>query len=470
LQDDEKSKEKLVLWNINFANIKIMPLKSFPGIAFILVLTRRINTMHSNYRIRRAESPDDAIKLRHHFDEIFRPQEVGAFAETISLYLPGMKNEYWFIAVDEGTEEIAAAFALIPWNWEMAGIRLKVAEMGIVGTREGHRNKGLMKLLNTEFGATLEEERFDLAVVQGIPGFYCRLGYYYSIPLETHIDIPLHLVPHLADEEAYGFRLAETGDIPFLVGEDERYRRSNFLSAFRDEALWNFLLTYSQKTEYGSEFWIMEGRKTGERRYFRIPREGFGAGLIVSEISEGISDDALLNLLAFCKKRCRERDKPYIRLNLSIESIAAKTAISFGAHGGKPYAWQIKIPDKARFLEKMAPILERRLGESSFAGFCGVIRLDFYTEKIDLCWSNGRLDSVSSGGEEECDKTLCISEDLFAPLVLGHRTWRELQHTRPDIFPAMEYMGSGVDTASDKTARLIDILFPAERSWIYEQY
>jgi len=98
------------------------------------------------------------------------------------------------------------------------------------------------------------------------------------------------------------------------------------------------------------------------------------------------------------------------------------------------------------------------------------LRLDFYTEQIDLNWSDGRLESIRSGGDEGCENTLFLNEDLFAPLVLGHRTWQELQYTRPDIFPAMLYTGTGTEGASDKTVRLIDALFPAERSWIYEQY
>ncbi|MCR3884122.1 GNAT family N-acetyltransferase [Methanotrichaceae archaeon M04Ac] len=426
--------------------------------------------MDSNYRIRRAGSPHDAGKLHDHYDKIFLPEEVGAFAETIFLHLPGMKIDYWFIADDEETGEIAAAFALIPWTWEMAGLQLKVAEMGIVGTGEGHRNKGLMRLLYREFDATLEEEGFDLAVVQGIPGFYRRFGYYYSIPLEPHIDISLHLVPDLADDDSYEFRLAETKDIPFLLEEDERYRRSNFISVFRDEAKWNYLLTYGQRAGCSSQFWIMEGRQTQERFYFRIPLQGFGTGLIVSEISEGISDDALTNLFAFCKKKCAERNKPYIRLNLAGESTAAKTAISFGASAGRPYAWQIKIPDKIKFLTKIAPVLEARLKEGSLVGFSGTLRLDLYREQIDLNWSEGKLESVKPGRGGECEKTFFIPEDLFIPLVLGHRSWRELQYTRPDIFSAMMYVGPGVDSASDKAVRLIDALFPAERSWVYEQY
>ena len=432
-----------------------------------------IDSMDSNYRMRRAESPDDAGKLRHHFDKIFLPEEVGEFAETVFSHLPGMKNEYWFIAAEEETGEIASAFALIPWTWEMAGTRLKVAEMGIVGTGEVHRNKGLMRLLYREFDATLAEEEFDLAAVQGIPGFYRRFGYYYSIPLEPHIDIPLHLVPYSTgggDGGSYDFRLAEEGDIPFLLGEDEGYRRSNFISVFRDEAHWKYLLTYSPRIGSGSQFWIMEGREREERCYFRISRQGFGAGLIVSEVSEGISDDALTSLFAFCKKMCAEQNKPYIRLNLAIESTAAKTAISFGASAGRPYAWQIKIPDKIKFLTKIAPVLEARLKEGSLVGFSGTLRLDLYREQIDLNWSEGKLESVTPGRGGECEKTFFIPEDLFIPLVLGHRTWRELHYTRPDIFPAMMYVGPGVDSASDKAVRLIDALFPAERSWVYEQY
>jgi len=426
--------------------------------------------MRSKYKIRRAGSPDDAKKLHDHFNYIFHSEVVGTLAETIFAHLPGMENKYWFMAVDEDSSEIASAFALIPWTWEVEGLKLKVAEMGIVGTRERHRNKGLMAILNKEFDATLEEEGFDLAVVQGIPGFYRRFGFHYSIPLENHIDIPLHLVPHMAADETYKFRLAETEDISFLVREDERYKKSNFLSVFRDEANWNYLLTYSQKTEYGSEFWIMEDQKTEQMYYFRIPYEGFGEGLIVSEISECISDNAIINLLKFCKKKAVERKKPYIRLNVHNESIAGKTAISFGALSGRPYAWQIKIPDKTKFLDKIAPILETRMKGSSFADFSGILRLDLYTRQIDLNWCEGRLESVAYGCEEDCENTLCLSEDLFAALCLGHRTWRELQYNRPDIFPAMQYTGSGVGGASDKTARLIDTLFPAERSWIYEQY
>jgi predicted acetyltransferase len=82
----------------------------------------------------------------------------------------------------------------------LEGTKLHVAEMGLVGTQENHRGRGLMRTLNREFDKTLDEEKFDLAVIQGIPGFYHQFGYHYAIPLENHINMPLHISPFLRSE------------------------------------------------------------------------------------------------------------------------------------------------------------------------------------------------------------------------------------------------------------------------------
>jgi predicted N-acetyltransferase YhbS len=423
-----------------------------------------------NYIIRRAESSEDGRKLYDLFSEVFHPEKVNSLAETMFHHLPRMKRDYWFIAEDAQRTEIISAFALIPWTWEMEGIRLKVAEMGLVGTREKYRHQGLMRILNQEFEQTLEAEQFDLAGIQGIPGFYHNFGFYYSVALENHINLPLHLIPDTQEKAAYRFRLAKTEDIPFLMQQDEAYRKSFSISVFRDEANWNYLLTDSLKTEYGAEFWILENPEKNEAYYFRIPFEGFGKGLIVSEISESISHDALISLFIFCKQKAAERNKPYIRLNLHNESVGGSVAIAMGAEKGTPYAWQVKIPDKIRLLKTIAPVLEKRIKASCFENFSETVRLNFFKTQIDLVWNKGRLESVMPGGQEDCNNTFCVNADLFPVLCLGHRTWKELQYTRPDIFPAPQYIRPNVSTASDKVGLLMETLFPSAKSWVYEQY
>lgn len=415
--------------------------------------------MNDKYATRRAR-PDDGEKLKQLFDAVFHPSDVGRLAQTIFDHFPRMEEKYWFIAEEKTTAQIVSAFALIPWTLELEGVRLKVAEMGIVGTLEEHRKQGLMRRLNGEFDQVLEEERFDLSIIQGISGFYHQFGFHYALPLENHINVPLHAVAEKEDDDRdrYSFRLAELDDIPFLLREDEVYRGRFSIATFRDEANWRYMLTESRETEYGSEFWIMEAKGSDERFYFRIPQGGFGKGLIVSEISDGIGYEALEYLLLFCKEKAVERDKPYVRLNLHNDSTAGRMAIGMGAEAGRPYAWQVKFPNIVRYLTKIGPVLEKRMRASVLAGHSGTFRLNFYRQSVDLVWNGGTLADIRPG-KGKCSNTFSIATDLFPALCLGHRNWRELRHIRPDVFPS-----------SGKSAMLAEILFPTTVSWIHEQY
>jgi predicted N-acetyltransferase YhbS len=414
--------------------------------------------MNNIYRIRRAEASDDAKRLHVLFSDVFHPEDIGTLAETMFHHLPRMERKYWFIAEEKETSRIVSAFALIPWTWELERIRLRVAEMGIVGTQEKHRGRGLMRILNTEFDKTLDDEQFDLAVIQGIPGFYHRFGYHYAIPLENHINMPLHLIPEEEEKENYSFRRISVEDIPYLLQEDQTYRDHFSLSTFRDDANWKYLLTDSLTTDYRSDYWMMEHRNNSAQYYCRIPRHGFGSGLILSEISENITYEALRRLLSFLKQLALERNKPYIRLNLHHDSTASTMAISMGAQQGKTYAWQIKIPNIIRLLTTMVPVLEQRMETSPFTQFSGTLRLNFFKTKVDLRWVKGKLENVIPG-EGECQDTFSINSDLFPALCLGYRTWREIRYIRPDISPS-----------TGKSALLIETLFPPKKSWIHEQY
>ena len=414
--------------------------------------------MTDKYRTRRA-GPGDGEGLQQLFDAVFQPEDVGVLARTMFDHLPRLEHKYWFIAEERASGQIVSAFALIPWTLTLEGVQLKAAEMGIVGTLEQHRGQGLMRRLSAEFDQVLDEEGFHLAMIQGIPGFYQQFGFHYALPLENHINMPLHAIAEKKEDEpeSYTFRPAETGDIPALMQEDETYRASFSVASWRDEENWHYLLTHSPATNYGSEFWLMEQTGGGERFYFRIPRDGFGTGLIVSEISDAIHFEATGDLLRFCKSKALERDKPYVRLNLHNESGPGRMAIHLGAEAGRPYAWQIKIPDVVSYLRHIGPVLQQRLRASASAGYSGTLRVNMYRSKVDLVWEGGSLIGVRDG-EGECDDAFAVPEDLFPPLCLGHRSWRELQHIRPDV------------GASGQGALLLDALFPPAVSWIHEQY
>ena len=412
--------------------------------------------MNDEYLIRHADSAEDAHKLKELYSTVFHPEPVGILAETMFHYHPRLEKENWHIAEHRQTGSVVAGLVLIPWTWQMDGVALRVAEMGIVGTLKEHRRRGLFRALSESFDKSLTKQTYDLAVIQGISGFYNRFGYHYALPLENQVNLSLHWIA--SRDGLYVFRRATLKDIPFLMREDTEFRQNHSLSALRDEATWGYLLTHSAKTVYGSEFWIMDRGEDGLSYYFRIPHQGFGKGLIVSEVSDCIPFDALEHLLSFCKQKAEERSKPYIRINLTNESRPVIKAIAMGANKGTPYAWQVKVPDVQRFLKNIAPVLERRMRSSACPRFTGIFRLDLYEAKLDLSWESGRLMSIDIGdGERECG--LRISNDLLPALLLGYRTWRELRYIRPDVRPN-----------PGRSTLLVDALFPQRVSWIHEQY
>ncbi len=423
-----------------------------------------------NYIFGRADSQQDIDELVSMFGEIFSSGDVASLARTLSDHFPRMETRNWFVAREKKSRKMVSAFALIPWTWQIGGVDFNVAEMGIVGTLEEHRCQGLMKSLNRLFDRALADDGFDLAVIQGIPGFYHNFGYRYSVDLENHIDLPFHAIPDQLPEGCFQFRRAEAADIPFLIEEDSKYRDSFYISSVRDEGHWKYLLNESLKTEYGSEFWIMEHPETGIRHYFRLPLGGFGDGLILSETSADITRDALFSAFVFAKKLAVERNKPYIRVNSHFESPCGKLALAMGASKGRPYAWQVQIPDKVRFLKKLSPVLEKRVKESCFHNFSGQFKLEFFRSSVLTVWNEGRLESVQDGAGKHCEPLFMANEELAPALVLSWRGWKELQYARPDIFPAHQYVGTAASRASDISGLLVDILFPALPSWLYGQY
>jgi hypothetical protein len=412
--------------------------------------------MNKNYIFRRGDRPGDAGKLRAHYDSIFLPEKVGELAEVFHRSLPCMGSEHWLIVNDSVTDEIASACALIPWVWELEGVRLLAAEMGLVGTSSAHQKKGLMRSLAENFFKDMDEGGFDLGVIQGIPEFYSRFGFYYSIPLENHINIPLHAAAGFSGAD-FDIRKAVAGDIPFLIEQDELYRKNNSVSAYRDRLQWEYIFSAGGESEYASDIRIID-RNGRPMFFFKLMEHGFGSGLIVCDVSEYITYEGAGAMFRFLGEEATRRGKPYIRLNAHPETAAAKIAMEAGADIKPGWAWQVKIPSPEKFFSKLKPVYESRLALSPFRCRTGDFAVNIYSKSYLFRMDQGKIFSVEPfSGEIPC--TFNVSEDLLPALTLGAHTWRELHAVRPEVYPS-----------NAEAAMIADVLFPKKKSWIYLQY
>ena len=419
----------------------------------------------TNYIFSKAESKTDLNQLAKLFNKVFEPEKVGELAESLTLHYPDMNYNNWYIARDNKSQNIVSGFVLIPWEWQMQGISLKIAEMGIVGTNEQHRGQDLFRNNNNTFEKDLIEFEYDLAVIQGIPGIYHRLGYHYAIEMENHIELPLTALPNSYNLK---FRAANFNDISFLMHEEDKSRALLQISVVRSKEKWQYILSEGKSTEYGSEIFIIE---SNDKSYFvRILKQGFGNGLIISEASCDIPVSVINELMAFLKNKALKTKKPFIRLNLPGRHILIDYAKLYGAVARQPYAWQVKIVNYLSFIHKIKSLLEQRVKNSIYTGLSGTVALHLYTKQINMRWHNGQIIKVDEGITEATDFTLSIPEECLPALLLGHRTWKELQFNRPDVFPADQYLRLTTDEPSEKTGHLFSVLFPRINSWIYCQY
>ncbi len=424
--------------------------------------------MNDKYLIRRIKNINDFKMLLDVYHEVFYPEKVDEFARQIHNSFPGVKNKHWLVAEDVSSHKIVSGMALIPWIWKINGIEIKVAELGLVATCEQHRGKGLMRKLNAEFDKQLADEHYDLACIQGIPGFYHKFGYHYTIPMENHINLDLGCIDESYNSEQFRIRKADFSDITFLMSEDEKYRHKNFISSFRSKQQWEYILSDGKKTEYGSDVYMIESEN--EKYYCRVLYVGFGRGLIVSEVSYSMHFEAMNFLLYQLRQMAEAEEKPFIRFNIPAESTAGRFVIALGAEKSKSYAWQIKIPNKIRCLNKLKPVFNERLKHSGMNNCSDTFRLDFFSESIDIALKNGIIESIGQSFVKEVENVFYMPADLFAVLVLGHRNWEQLQYFRPDIGPANIYHNPELKPSDDKTWQLMNVLFPTEASWVYLPY
>ena len=129
------------------------------------------------------------------FNAVIHDEGVAAMARALIFHHPNTRPEHWLFVENEPTGQVVSSLCLIPWTWRYEDVALKAGEMGIVGTLEAYRHRGLIRALVARFDELLREGGYDLSHIQGIPYFYRRFGYEYAIPLEAGLRVEPYLIP-----------------------------------------------------------------------------------------------------------------------------------------------------------------------------------------------------------------------------------------------------------------------------------
>lgn len=390
------------------------------------------------------------------FDALIHGDETGPTWRALMTDHPHVAREGWLFVEEQATGRVVASLCLLPWRLQYAGIELRAAEMGVVGTLEEYRGRGLQRALNTRFDELLRAGGYHLSHIQGIPYFYRQFGYEYALPLEAWWRLEPHMLPGAEPAPAYTCRRATLADVGTLTRLYDATIGALDIAALRDVAVWGYLLGPGLATVTGAETWLVSDATGAAAGYFRIAHYGFGAGLIVAEVSQ-LGPDAALAALATIGRLASERGKPFVRLNLPDSAPLVRVARGLGAYITGAYAWQVRLPDPVALLGTLAPAFERRVAASMYAGLTRDLVIDLYRQVLLLRFQGGRLRSVGAA-PRGAPADLRLPPPLLAPLLLGHRSLDEIAHMYPDA------------SAAGPARPLVESLFPKLRGWLYQPY
>lgn len=364
---------------------------------------------------------------------------------------PRMTLKNHFVIKHHG--KIVATLNLIPSEWSIGGILLKVAEMGNVATLPEYRNRGLIRTLVNEYHKEVVNQGYDLSVIEGIPYFYRQFGYEYAIPLDEEIVIQLERLP--SQESIPEIRPFTDKEIPKAMKLLAETQSKFYVHSVRDEQIWKMQQETGLTDGHVFEGYAVE--ENGEMTaYFRLSRKPEQKQLVLREASD-TDRRTTETVLSFIKEVGQKNgfETPLVRT--SCCDPLTRHLVALGAEQRTPYAWQIRVTDYASMFRKMKPLFEERLATSSFHNLTERLNFNFRRYVIQTSIENGMITEIQRlETGESCP--IGLNPLVFTQLLLGHRNRHELEMNYPDFH------------VQDTHKQLVDVLFPKLPSYIHDAY
>ncbi len=411
--------------------------------------------------------------------QIFQERDTGEPAEWARWWTrdmmttnPAVGPGNVLLIEDRRAGRIASAIHLIPQTWTYDGIPLGVGRPELVGTHPDYRRRGLVRELFRVFHARSAARGDLMQGITGIPWYYRQFGYEMCLSLEGGRRVAPTDVPALkhGDAEPYTLRPATEADLPLMQAADAHTNRDDLFAAVRDDAYWRYFLTgMSDAAAPSRRVRVVAdaaGRSVGFVAHMGQVFKSNGSLFmyrfaLVPGVSWPTVVPSVLRALSDTAREYAARDgREWTALVCETgEPHPAFTATpSLFSRRIPPFAWFIRVPDVAAFLNHVAPALERRLAASDCAGHTGNLWLSFYRSGVRLTLVEGKITAEATADPEGRDANPDASfPDLtFLQLLCGHRTLAEL-----------EYAFADVRVRSDATRALLDALFPKQPSNVW---
>ncbi len=369
-------------------------------------------------------------------------------------YHPEIRFDHFLVVEEQDTGRLVATVCLIPWRISFCGCSLRVAMLEMVLSHPDYRHRGLARAQIQRFHELVQEEGFDLSIIEGIPYYYRQYGYGYSCDHWRRESLLAARVPDPPSGGiAHRLRPATLGDVPLLTARYAEVMSALDIYTTRSPEYWRFLL---EREVYPVRMLEPAGGGAPEGYIVTLPAAPGAILVAESGITTHAAALAALHLL-------KAEGASEIQVGWPETSALVRLGRSLGSTHVPAYQWLIRFTDLPALLLKLAPVFEQRLAASDCAGLTVSLTLNVFRQAYALDFEAGRLQRVrplgfvdSSMGADGGD--LCIPPDALVRLVMGYRSLDELRDAWPDI------------VVKPASRRALEVLFPRLQSYMWMPY
>lgn len=411
---------------------------------------------------------DDRDKERFaEFNAIYNNPFEGATCACLLNYHPRTTMADYWLVEDQLSGEIVSTTCLIPWEGQFCGIQMRIAQLEMVLTRPDYRGRGLVRAQIEHFLQMVNERGYDLSIIWGIPYFYRQFGFSYSIEGEVfeRLSIAYGHPPLVSNDglirSVFMTYPATVEEIPILASFHNHMIEGLGFSISRTPEYWIYLL---QHARYPVE--MVTDTRTGTKiGYIILKPSRLGDANHTMVLENYLPDMASsLEILNHLQERYQtEQAMGSLKIAWPQTTYLIQAARRLGSQVTRGSQWLMHITDLRRFLDKLAPVFEKRLAASHWRGAAGELVINLYRQAYRLRFEEGKFLPTEPLGFVDASMgadggDLCIPRDAFIRLTTGFRGLDELFDAWPDII---------VKTDSRS---LIDTMFPRFPAYLLTPY
>jgi hypothetical protein len=423
----------------------------------------------------RSVQPEDVDRSADFFVRVFAEDEGIQPDERIGHWVRDLfrldddpdRRRYGFLVEKEDSRDIVSALLAIPQTWTYAGIPILAGRPEPVATDKAFRNRGLVRALFQEFHHASEKDGDLMQVISGIPWFYRQFGYEMAVELGGSRSGFITQVEAAEKEKNAEIkaRAAVEKDISFLCKIYANSAVRYLLHCPLDLDWWEKEIVHKHPANIEKTgVFILEKTDGSQLGFFIVSKELSDGGVFLRylEIKPGENwrscmPSVITESWKFGERIAKETDGSFSRLifGLGSQHPAYQAAADFLPMQRRPYNWYLRVPQLAKFIAHVSPVLENNLASSPFAGFDGTLKISFYKRELHLTFKNGNLSAaVDAAAGRWQDADLCFPDLTFLQLMFGYRSGSELLNMFVDC------------RIPEKFLPLIDVIFPKKLSLI----